>query len=270
MKTLKLTLPLVVLTGFALAGCPTDDMPPGETESTSEGETTTTGSPTTTPMDTSTTTVGPDTDPDTSGGTTETEGNTTEVEPGPFEFNDTPFEDYTQFDRKGFPAVNTGLNILGDKDAYNAGSPADDANLAFISNIVDSLDTLHLGDPANQVMDNTGLDDDLMGLGFVPCVTPGAPSPMDTCDDQGGPFAIPDVITVDLDDMSGFPNGRRLEDPAIDVIFAVILLDIVGGTHTPFTFLDLDMDGVPGGATLNPFTIDVEFPGAFPYLAAAN
>jgi Domain of unknown function (DUF4331) len=266
MKTLKLTLPLLALTGLVLAGCPSDDAPPGETESTSDDPTTTNG-PTTNPMMTTTT------DPDTTVGsmdTTATAGETemsgtTEPEPGPFVFEEAPPEDYTQVDRKGFPAINTGLNLLGDKDAYNAASPADDAALMFASNIFESLETLHLGAPGMQTADNTGLDDDLLSLGLEPCVTP--PLPMDNCDDQGGPFAIPDTLTLDLDDPSVFPNGRGLDFPVMDVIFAVLLLDL--GTHDVTTFLDLDGDGT-FGPSLNPLANDMEFAAEFPYLAPAH
>jgi len=266
-KTLKLTLPLVALTGFVLAGCPADDAPQ-ETETTTENNTTTDGPTTTTPEPT-TTTVDPDTtattvEPTTTVGETDT-SSTTEPEPGPFVFEEAPPEEYVQVDRKGFPAINTGLNLLGDKDAYNAASPQDDAALTFAPNIFDSLETLHLGAPGMQTADNTGLDDDLLSLGLEPCITP--PLPMDSCDDQGGPFAIPDVITIDLDDAAGFPNGRRLDDPVMDVIFAVLLLEL--GTHDVTTFLDLDGDGTLG-PSLNPLTNDVEFLAEFPYLAPAN
>lgn len=266
MKTLKLTLPLVTLAGFVLAGCPSDDAPI-DTESSTGQSTTTDNPPTTTPPETTV-------DPDTSAGTAEmtgttagttAEGSTTEAEPGPFVFDETPYEDYVRVDRKGFPAVNTGLNLLGDKDAYNQASPVDDAQLTFGMEIFQSLETLHLGDPANQVPDNTGLDDDLAAFGLEPCIPP--PSPADTCDDQGGPYAIPDVLVLDLDEPSGFPNGRRFVDPAIDIIFAVLLLDL--DSHDVSTFVDLDQDGTPG-PSLNPTVNDVEYSAEFPYLAPAH
>jgi hypothetical protein len=116
-----------------------------------------------------------------------------------------------------------------------------------------------------QTADNTGLDDDLLGLGLLPCVPPEAP--MDTCDDQSGPFAIPDVLTIDLDDPPGFPNGRALADPVIDVILAVLLLDL--DTHAVTTFLDLDGDGT-FGPSLNPLANDVDFSTQWPYVAPAH
>lgn len=265
MKSLKLTLPLVTLAGFVLAGCPSDDAPV-DSESTTEGTGSTGQTPTTTPPET---TVEPDTSAGTdqatgSSGTT-AEGSTTEVGPGPFVFDETDPGDYLPFDRKGFPAINTGLNLLGDKNAYNQASPQDDAALAFVTDILTSLEVLHLGAPDNQVPDNTGLDDDLATFGLEPCVAP--PLPMDSCDDQGGPFAIPDVLTLDYDEPPTFPNGRRFEDPAMDIIFAVLLLDL--DTHDVSTFVDLDQDGTPG-PSLNPTANDVEFAAEFPYLAQAH
>jgi hypothetical protein len=263
MKTIKHSLPLVALAALVLAGCPGDDAPI-DTDSTTSDDTTG-NTPTTTPPET---TVDPDTTAGTAQmtGTSDTgEDSTTEPEVGPFVFDETPFEDYVQVDRKGFPAINTGLNLLGDKDEYNAASPQDDAALMFISNIFESLETLHLGAPGMQVADNTGLDDDLTAFGLEPCVPP--PLPMDSCDDQTGPFAIPDVITVDFDDPAVFPNGRPLDAPVMDVIFAVLLLDL--DTHDVTTFLDLDGDGVPG-PSLNPLTNDEPFSPEFPYLAPAH
>lgn len=264
MKTLKLTLPLLALTGFALAGCPSDDT--GGQDGSSTGDEPTTTSPTTTPT---TMTTDPDTTAGTVGMTSSSSSggdSSTTAEPvGPYVFDETPYEDYVQVDRKGFPAINTGLNLLGDKDAYNAASPADDAALMFATNIFESLETLHLGAPGMQTPDNTGLDDDILAIGLEPCVTP--PLPMDSCDDQGGPFAIPDVLVLDLDDPPGFPNGRQLDNPVMDVIFAVLLLDL--DTHDVTTFLDLDGDGTLG-PSLNPLENDVAFPGSFPYLAPPN
>lgn len=265
MKTLTLTLPLLALTGLVLAGCPSDDTPGQDTGSTS-GDTTTTGSPTTTPPET---TVDIDTTVGTVGATSSDSGSdsstTGPIPPGPFEFDETPYDEYTAVDRKGFPAINTGLNLLGDKDEYNAATPVDDANLVFRPNINASLETLHLGAPMAQTPDNTGLDDDLGANGFLPCVPP--PLPANNCDDQAGPFAIPDVVALDLDNDPVFPNGRTLDFPVMDVILAVLLLDLEVEPITSFLDLDADMEL---GPSVNPLANDVEFPGEFPYLAPAH
>lgn len=195
-------------------------------------------------------------DPDTTGDSTH-----------PFIFIDEDPSDYVQVDRAGFPGVNTLLNLLGDEDAYNAGTPADDAAGAYSSNIRESFETIHLGAPGAQTPDNTGLDDDLLGLALDPCVTP--PLPMNNCDDQTEPFVIPDVITINANADSGFPNGRRLADPVMDIILAVVLIDLGPMLQGLTTFTDLDQDGTPG-PSLNPLANDVEFQASFPYLAHAH
>ncbi len=235
-----------------------------------EGEDTTTTSSASGPSPTTSPTASPATSTfetsvtsDGSDATTATGSSPTSGEPpGPFQFEDAPLDHYTQVDRIGLPLANLFLNVLGDKDVYNAADPQDDAALAFAINLFESLETLHVGAPGFQTADNTGLDDDLFSLGLTRCVSP--PLPMDTCDDQIGPFAIPDVLTLDLDDPPGFPNGRRLEDPVADVILAVLLLDLE--THEATLFVDLDGDGIPG-PSLDPVENDLELDPGFPYLA---
>lgn len=84
-----------------------------------------------------------------------------------------------QVDRIGRPAINTVL-ISSDKDAFNAGQPADDpAN--FGAEVEAALSGLGAADPA--------------GLAGV---------------------LLPDVLTVDFDQPTNFLNGRSLEDDVID------------------------------------------------------
>jgi len=66
---------------------------------------------------------------------------------------------------------------------------------------------------------------------------------------------VPDTLTINLAAASGFPNGRRLADPVIDVTLAVIFLDLT--QHGAGTFA-----GIP----LNPPANDVAFQAGFPYL----
>ncbi len=68
---------------------------------------------------------------------------------------------------------------------------------------------------------------------------------------------VPDTLTLNLSAASGFPNGRRLPDPVIDVTLAVILLDLT--VHSPATL---------AGLPLNPPANDQPFRSTFPYLAA--
>lgn len=68
---------------------------------------------------------------------------------------------------------------------------------------------------------------------------------------------VPDTLTINLANASGFPNGRRLPDPVIDVTLAVIFLDLT--RHSPLLFANLP---------LNPPANDRTFRAGFPYLAA--
>ena len=72
-------------------------------------------------------------------------------------------------------------------------------------------------------------------------------------------LVVPDSLAIDLNAAPGFPNGRRLADPVIDLTLAVILLDL---KREPVTrFVDIP---------LNPAANDQLFRTAFPYLAAAQ
>lgn len=66
---------------------------------------------------------------------------------------------------------------------------------------------------------------------------------------------IPDTMTLDLTKPAGFPNGRRLQDPVIDVTLAVIFLDL--DVHAPDILAKLP---------LNPPANDRPFRATFPYL----
>ena len=68
---------------------------------------------------------------------------------------------------------------------------------------------------------------------------------------------VPDTLTLNFSGASGFPNGRALPDPVIDVTLAAV-------------FLDLSEEGALAFANLplNPPSNDVAFRDGFPYLAA--
>jgi hypothetical protein len=68
---------------------------------------------------------------------------------------------------------------------------------------------------------------------------------------------VPDTLKLNLSAASGFPNGRRLTDPVIDVTLAVIFLDLT--VHSP---------GALAGLPLNPPANDRQFRSTFPYLAS--
>ena len=162
-----------------------------------------------------------------------------------FVFATDPPSAYVRVDRMGMPAIATA--VISSKDAYNAADPADDANGDFVGEIVASLNVLH-----------DALDDDLVGLGITPCTVDNGNG---SCVTQAAPLVIPDTLKIDLLAVSGtpgFPNGRRLEDPVIDVTLAVVLLDL--SVHGAGTLVGV----------LNPAANDVPFTAEFPYLAAPH
>src|SRR5262249_54870410 len=136
------------------------------------------------------------------------------------------------------PAVNVAL--ITDKDAYNQSGPD---NSAFVDDMTAAVTGIHMA-----------LDDDLMGAGLVPCA-------VDVCMGQAAPLVVPDTLKIDTTMAAGFPNGRLLTDPVMDVTLAVLLLDLSMGGQTAGT-----LAGVP----INPTANDVAFETAFPYVAAKH
>lgn len=148
---------------------------------------------------------------------------------------------YKRIDRMGMPAVATAL--ITSKQNYNEANPSDDAAGNFVPEIVDHLTALH-----------AALDDDLTALGLTPATVAEAAA-------QGAPLVVPDVITVDTSKPAGFPNGRRLTDPVIDITLAVLLLDVngLGNSNGPHPITAL--------VGVNPTANDETFSSSFPYLA---
>lgn len=120
-----------------------------------------------------------------------------------------------------------------------------------------------------------GCSDDPAPIAVAPAPTP-APTPTPTpavanfdvtrCLNQvipgtGGTTVaaavVPDVLTLNLAAPSGFPNGRRLADPVVDVTLGIIFLDL---TRTGA--------GTLAGVPVNPANDGVTLRTTFPYLAA--
>ncbi len=72
-------------------------------------------------------------------------------------------------------------------------------------------------------------------------------------------LVVPDVLQLDMAQPSGFPNGRTLTDPVVDVTLAVLFLDLKSQPATTFATLPLD-----------PTTTGVAEPATFPYLSPAT
>jgi len=160
---------------------------------------------------------------------------------GEFAFDDAPAADFSvQIDRLGMPAVGTA--VITDKAGYNAATPEDDAAGTFVEEITANVTAIH-----------EALDDDLEDLDLVPCEP-------DDCVTQAAPLVVPDTLKLDLTVAAGFPNGRLLTDPVMDVTLAVVLLDLTEDGQTPTSLVGV----------LNPDENDVDFLDDFPYLAEPN
>lgn len=170
-----------------------------------------------------------------------------EMEVAAFAFSTDAADTYTRVDRMGMPAIATAL--IASKDQYNQDNPSDDAASKYVSEIIASLTFLH-----------NALDDQLRSLNLTPCTVVGDGT--GTCVAAAAPHILPDTIKIDTAAAAGFPNGRMLADPVIDVTLALALLELTGDTP-PHTALDLV-------GVLNPAANDKEFVAAFPYLAAPH
>jgi hypothetical protein len=69
---------------------------------------------------------------------------------------------------------------------------------------------------------------------------------------------VPDTLKLDLSRPAGFPNGRQLTDPVIDITLAALFLDFSVTGQAPDTFAKLP---------LNPPGNDKPFSLSFPFLA---
>lgn len=121
----------------------------------------------------------------------------------------------SQVDRKGRPAINTALIPSARKQEFNEAMPSDDP-----VNFATDVNTAIAG------LSNQTNADNLTAI------------------------LLPDLLTFDTSDASGFLNGRQLADDVIDAELGLLS----GGAVT--------------GDMVN--SNDVAFPGAFPYLAPAN
>lgn len=148
---------------------------------------------------------------------------------------------YVRIDRMGMPAIATA--VISSKDEYNQADPVDDAAGDFVPEIIDNVTFFH-----------SALDDDLSGAGLAPCL-------VDDCIAQAAPLVLPDTLKIDPAASPGFPNGRRLGDPVMDVTLAVVLLDLAVEGQTALTL---------AGLPLNPPANDVPFGTVFPYLATPH
>ncbi len=166
---------------------------------------------------------------------------------------------YRRVDRMGMPAVATVLVAAARKNAFNDADPAGD--MAFAGDFIAQLTALH-----------AALDDDLTGLMLTPCsmtvLVGGLPECLGQSFATGRTVAslvVPnDTLRIDPTAMAGFPNGRRLQDPVIDVTLAVLLLRMNATCGA-----GMCSAGTLAAVPLNPARNDVNmgnFLATFPYV----
>lgn len=204
------------------AGTASGTLTSGGSSSTSDGSTTTHDSTTDEGHDATSGTAQEDASASTlDDGASSTSG----VPLDPFAFRDEDPSEYTQVDRVGFPGVSQMLIL--DHAAYNAGVPATDRDNPR-RDMTSRLNELMLG--ANPNSPESGIADDLAREGYSPCIAPGSPdapfAPERLCFSQFLPYLVPDLLTLDLDEPTVFPNGRTLEDPVMDFVMALLILNI--------------------------------------------
>jgi hypothetical protein len=176
---------------------------------------------------------------------------------GSLAFQNDAVPTFVRVDRMGMPAVATALILAADKNAYNDGNPENDAT-AFAGKFIASLTGIH-----------DALDADLIAKGFVPCSMTTMIGSLPECLGQEyaagktvASLVVPfDAIKIDITQASGFPNGRQLQDPVIDVTLAVLLLKL-SATQSAVTFAMKPLN--PAKNDINGGVFGAEFPYFLP------
>ena len=173
--------------------------------------------------------------------------------PDQFDFRSDHISTYAKVDRMGGPATTTALLSPGAaggarRQQANLTEPADDAQYA--AEYVSTLRTLHYE-----------LAPALATAMLAACGIAGADpagTNVDQCVTQAAPRVIPDVLRLDTNVASGFPNGRDLDDRVVDILLAVGLLDLrtgamCGGVQcTAATLANIPLN--PGASNPPPLT----------------
>jgi Domain of unknown function (DUF4331) len=177
--------------------------------------------------------------------------------------------DYVQVSRLGNPLINEVVIPVGEKDAWNASSPADDATYkdrylnpelaAIVNTIYPTLPDARTTDRSDLVL--------ILGQG-VPGLN--ATNTGDTLYDllrlnlDIAPAAKPDRMGVMAGDVAGFPNGRRLTDDVVDIEIRAIIDGYGTFLNTNFSLPNLSPNNIVGdGCDAN----DKPFLTEFPYAA---
>ncbi|MEO6350007.1 MAG: DUF4331 domain-containing protein [Candidatus Limnocylindrales bacterium] len=177
--------------------------------------------------------------------------------------------DYVQVSRLGNPLINEVIIPLGEKDAWNASQPADDADYsarylnselaAIINTVYPSLPDARTTDRGDLVL--------ILGQG-VPGLN--ATNTGDTLYDMLrlnmgiAPATSPSRLGVLDGDLAGFPNGRRLWDDVVDIEIRAVADGYGSFLEENFGLPNETPNNMVGdGCDAN----DKSFMGEFPYVA---
>jgi len=171
----------------------------------------------------------------------------------PYVFRTDAADRYARVDRMGEPALATALlskNVNDPIPVDGSGKPINPGSGQRFNTFDDQRDALNRGDPANDARDfafmltqgpqlnalanyHYKLGPQLRSLGLKPCSTETVVPPpgigqvdISTCVAQAAPVILPDVITLDSNVATSWPNGRSFDDPVVDRLLAAALLDI--------------------------------------------
>ena len=75
-------------------------------------------------------------------------------------------------------------------------------------------------------------------------------------------LVVPDTIKLNLTLPAGFPNGRRLQDPVVDITLAVLFLDVNAPGQSAATFANLPLN--PAANDINGGAFSSIFPFVLP------
>ena len=178
--------------------------------------------------------------------------------------------DWVQVSRLGNPLINEVIIPLGQKDAWNAGEPADDAQYAaryLNPELAAIINTVYPALPDIAAADRTDLQL-ILGQG-VPTLN--ATNTGDTLYDElrlnlgVPPTAKPSRLGVLAGDLAGFPNGRRLGDDVIDIEIRAVAQGYGDFLAKNFQLPNLDPNNqLADGVNKN----DKSFGDTFPYVAS--
>lgn len=161
-------------------------------------------------------------------------GGTPTTDPTVFAFRSDAITEYTRVDRMGGPATTTALLSPGPsggarRQVANSTDPVDDTDYA--SEYVTALKRyhFHLAPQLAGAVDTCGTAGSTEANTDVgPCVVQALANPV-----------IPDVLRLNTSQVSDYPNGRKPDDPVVDVLLAIALLDLGGDNDGPGTCFNL-------------------------------